>query len=60
MRKVITALAIALAFIFNNEILTMLFLTTGAVILGVFILKAWASKETEKMPGSFDADWGKK
>ena len=60
MRKIITVLAAILAFICNNEIITLLIIAAGALVVAIFLLKAWASKETEKMPASFDVDWGRK
>lgn len=60
MRKVITILATILAFLCNNEIFTLLIIAAAALVVAIVLLRAWASKETEKLPASFDTDWGRK
>jgi NADH:ubiquinone oxidoreductase subunit 2 (subunit N) len=60
MKKLILVFGGLIAFIANNEILTLLLLALALIALAVFILAAWAKTEKPKMDGSFDVDWGKK
>ena len=60
MKKIITLAAVILAFLCNNEILTLFLIAIGVAVVAVVILVAWAKTEKPKLPGSFDSDWGKK
>ena len=60
MKKVVTAFAALAAFIAGNEILTWFLIAVGITVVAVILVAAWAKTEKPKIPGSFNADWGKK
>ena len=60
MKKLIAVLITILAFLCDNEILTLLLIGVGAAIVAVILLRAWAKTEKQSLPGSFDVDWGRK
>ena len=60
MKKIISAAAVILAFLCDNEILTLFLIAIAAGIVAVVILAAWAKTERKSLPGSFDTDWGRK
>ena len=60
MKKIISIAAVILAFLCQNEILTLLLIAVACGTVAVIILAAWAKTEKPKLPGSFDSDWGRK
>ena len=60
MKKLLLTFAGLIAFIANNEILTLLIIALALIAFAVFILVSWAKSEKPKMDGSFDTDWGRK
>ena len=60
MKKITAAVLALLAFICNNEILTLFIIGIFAVSIAVVILVAWAKTEKKSLPGTFNTDWGAK
>lgn len=60
MKKIISLGAVILAFLCNNEILTLFIIALGAGTVAVIIIAAWAKTEKKSLPGSFNSDWGRK
>lgn len=60
MKKILSLAAVVLAFLCNNEILTLFLIALGAGTVAVIIIAAWAKTEKKSLPGSFDTDWGRK
>lgn len=60
MKKLSAILLTALAFLCDNEIITLFIIAVVAAVVAVILLAAWAKTEKPKLPGSFDSDWGKK
>jgi len=60
MKKLIALAATVVAFLCQNEILTLFIIAIAAAVVAVIILAAWAKTEKKSLPGTFDADWGKK
>lgn len=60
MKKIIAIASVILTFLCDNEILTLFVIAIAALVVAIFLFKAWASKEKDNLPASFDVDWGKK
>ena len=60
MKKFMAVLVTALAFLCDNEILTLFIIAIAAAVVAVILLAAWAKTEKKSLPGSFSSDWGKK
>ena len=60
MKKIIAILATALAFLCDNEILTLFMIAIAAAVVAVILLAAWAKTGKKSLPGSFSSDWGTK
>lgn len=60
MKKLIAFMVTALAFIADNEILTLAIIAAGALFVVIFVFSAWAKIEKPKNPCLFNTEWGKK
>ena len=60
MKKFMAVLVTALAFLCDNEILTLFIIAIAAAVVAVIILAAWAKTEKKSLPGVYMANWRKK
>ena len=49
-----------IAFLFNNEILTLIIIGIIGTALAVVLVTAWFKSEPKSLDGSFSKDWGTK
>lgn len=60
MKKLIAVLVTALAFLCDNEILTLFLIAVAAAVVAVILLAAWAKSEEKHLHGVYMANWRKK
>ena len=60
LKKVMALCSVVLAFLCQNEILTLFLIGVGCAVVAIIILAAWAKTEKKSLPGSFNKDWGEK
>lgn len=60
MKKLMVIAATILAFLCQNEILTLFLIAIACAVVAVVLIAAWAKTEKKSLPGSFNKDWGKK
>ena len=60
MKKLIAIAATVIAFLCQNEILTLFIIAIAAAVVAVILLAAWAKTEEKHLHGAYMANWRKK